>query len=204
MNGVSVRELARPELSEAARVLGRGMRDNPINVQAFGGTADHRVRALTRFFEAALGGLSQRGLILGAFHGSAIIGVCGMAPPGRCNPALGEKLRILPAIVFGNAITVPIRVMRWVGEWSRRDPAHAHWHLGPVAVEPPLQGQGIGRAMMAEFCRRVDDCDAASYLETDKSENVQFYERFGYGVVAEAPVLGVGNWFMMRPSGTIS
>jgi ribosomal protein S18 acetylase RimI-like enzyme len=200
MNGVSVRELQRTELGEAAQILGRGMRDNPINVQAFGGTEDHRVRALTRFFEAALRGLHQRGLIIGAFRGGAMVGVCGMAPPGRCQPALGEKASILPAIVFGNAIGVSLRVVRWVGEWARRDPADTHWHLGPVAVEPELQGHGIGRAMMAAFCRRVDERDAASYLETDKSENVRFYETFGYGVIAEAPVLGVGNWFMMRPS----
>jgi GNAT superfamily N-acetyltransferase len=204
MNGVSVRELARAELSQAARVLGRGMRDNPINVQVFGGTADHRVRVLTRFFDAALRGLHQRGLILGAFRGSALLGVCGMAPAGGCQPAVDEKLRILPAIVFGNAITVPLRVMRWVGEWSRRDPALAHWHLGPVAVEPPLRGQGIGRAMMADFCGRVDEHEAVSYLETDQSDNVRFYEKFGYSVVAEAPVLGVGNWFMMRPRRTVS
>jgi GNAT superfamily N-acetyltransferase len=198
MNGVTVRELERAELGDAARVLGRGMRDNPVNVQAFGGEADHRVRAMTRFFEAVLRGLDRRGTILGALRGGAIIGVCGMAPPGRCQPPLGEKLSVLPAIVLGNAVAVPLRVMRWVGEWSRRDPAHAHWHLGPVAVEPSLQGQGIGGAMVAEFCRRVDDSDAASYLETDKLENVRFYERFGYRVVAEAPVLGVANWFMMR------
>jgi ribosomal protein S18 acetylase RimI-like enzyme len=122
-----------------------------------------------------------------------------MAPPGHCQPALGEKLSILPAIVSGNPLAVPLRVMRWVGEWSRRDPAHAHWHLGPVAIDPPWRGQGIGGAMMADFSRRMDERAAASYLETDKAENVRFYERFGYGVVAEAPVLGVGNWFMTRP-----
>jgi ribosomal protein S18 acetylase RimI-like enzyme len=180
------------------------MRDNPINVQAFGGTDDHRVGALTRFFGAALRGLHRRGLILGAFRGDALVGVCGMAPPGCCQPAFGEKASILPAVVLGNAIGVPLRVVRWVGEWSRRDPADGHWHLGPVAVEPALQGQGIGRAMMADFCRRVDGRGAASYLETDKSENVRFYESFGYGVVAEAPVLGVANWFMLRPSRPVS
>ncbi|HTF33339.1 MAG TPA: GNAT family N-acetyltransferase [Myxococcota bacterium] len=67
-----------------------------------------------------------------------------MAPPGRCQPTIGEKLGILPAVVFGNTIGVPWRVLRWTGQWARRDPAEPHWHLGPVAVDPDLQGQGIG------------------------------------------------------------
>ena len=37
------------------------------------------------------------------------------------------------------------------------------------------------------------------YLETDKSENVRFYQKFGFTVVAQAEILGVANWFMSRP-----
>jgi len=36
------------------------------------------------------------------------------------------------------------------------------------------------------------------YLETDKRENVRFYERFGFEVIAREPVIGVPNWFMRR------
>jgi len=89
--------------------------------------------------------------------------------------------------------------LRWVGEWARRDPAEPHWHLGPVAVDSHLQGQGIGSAMLVDFCARMDDERALSYLETDKSENVRFYQKFGFTVIAEAEILGVPNWFMSRP-----
>ncbi len=44
----SHRELRPSELSEAAQLLSRGMRDNPMNVQAFGSQADRRRRALVR------------------------------------------------------------------------------------------------------------------------------------------------------------
>jgi len=53
--------------------------------------------------------------------------------------------------------------------------------------------------MLAEFCARMDECGALSYLETDKSENVRFYQKFGFRVIEEAPVLGIPNWFMSRP-----
>jgi len=72
----------------------------------------------------------------------------------------------------------------------------SHWHLGPLAVDSHLQGLGIGGAMLAAFCERMDDLRALSYLETDKSENVRFYQRFGFTVIAEAEVVGVRCWFM--------
>ncbi|HTF33338.1 MAG TPA: hypothetical protein VK714_06495 [Myxococcota bacterium] len=52
--------------------------------------------------------------------------------------------------------------------------------------------------MLTKFCAKMDECAALSYLETDKPQNVRFYERFGYTVVAEGLVLGVDNWFMIR------
>jgi ribosomal protein S18 acetylase RimI-like enzyme len=196
-----LRELECADLSEAARLLGRGMRDNPNNIRVFGGAdAERRCRALTRFFGPVLRGLFRRGSILAAFRGEAMVGVCGMAPPGRCQPTAIEKLGVLPAVVFGNALGTSLRVMKWADEWARRDPVEPHWHLGPVAVDSHLQGQGIGAALMTGFCRRMVNLAALSYLETDKTENVGFYQKFGFSVIGEGDVLGVPNWFMSRPA----
>jgi ribosomal protein S18 acetylase RimI-like enzyme len=195
----TVRELQRSELRDAARLVGRGMCDNPANLRAFGiRDAERRYRALTRFFIPVLHGLYQRGSILGAFRDGTLVGVCGIAQPGLCQPAPLEKLRVFPSLVFSNPIRTPLRVLTWVREWARRDPPKPHWHLGPVAVDSHLQGQGIGGAMLAASCARMDDCGMLLYLETDKSENVPFYQKFGFTVVAEADVLGVPNWFMSR------
>jgi GNAT superfamily N-acetyltransferase len=198
MAEISLRELGPSELKEAAQILGRGMRDNPVNVRAFGPHADRRGRAMVRFFEPVVRGLHARGSILGAFRGTTLVGVCGIAPPGRCQPAIGEKLAILPAVVLGNTVGVPLRILRWTADWARRDWQEPHWHLGPVAVDPASQRQGIGVAMLTNFCAQMDRGSALSYLETDKPENVRFYGRFGYTLVAEALVLGVRNWFMLR------
>jgi len=197
---LTVRQLQREELADAARLAGRGMCDNPANVHAFAiQDADRRQRALMRFFVPVLQGLYMRGSILGAFSDGTLAGVCGMARPGFCQPAFLEKLRVFPAVVRGNSPGTPLRVLRWAGEWARRDPSESHWHLGPVAVDPHLQGRGIGTSMLHAFCAMVDECGSLSYLETDKSENVSFYQKFGFTVVAQADVLGVANWFMLRP-----
>jgi len=193
------RQLQRSELGEAARLLGRGMRDNPANIRAFGiRDTERRSWALARFFRPVLHGLYQRGLIWGAFRDGILVGVCGMARPGLCQPSALEKLRVVPSVVFGNPLGTPLRVLRWAAEWARRDPAEPHWHLGPVAVDLHLQDQGIGGAMLVDFCTRMDDEHALSYLETDKSENVRFYQKFGFTVIVQAEILGIPNWFMSR------
>jgi ribosomal protein S18 acetylase RimI-like enzyme len=199
-----LRELQRAELHGAARLLGRAMRDNPINVRAFCIQNDERrCRAVTGLFVPALQGLYRRGLVLGAFCEGTLVGVCGMARPGLCQPTVLEKLSVVPWVLFGNPISTIPRVLTWTREWSRRDLLEPHWHLGPVAVESHLQGQGIGTAMIDDFCARMDQFQTRSYLETDKFENVGFYQKFGFTVIAKAEVLKVPNWFLSRPPRTV-
>jgi predicted N-acetyltransferase YhbS len=109
-----------------------------------------------------------------------------------------EKLSLLPRIfpaVGGGAFA---RVGRWMSTWAEHDPAEPHWHLGPVAVDAHLQGQGIGSLLMTEYCARLDRMRAVGYLETDKPSNVAFYERFGFETTGSATVLNTPNWFMRR------
>lgn len=194
-----LRLLGSGELEGAARLVGKGMRDNPSNMRVFRiPDSEHRSIAMGRFFVPVLKGLFQRGLVLGAFLSNRLVGICGMARPGFCQPNTIEKTKVLPAAVIGNPITTPLLIVNWVKEWSRRDPTEPHWHLGPVVVEPSLQGQGIGTAMLRAFCAIVDDTGANAYLETDKRQNVHLYQRFGFTVVESVEVLGVANWFMSR------
>jgi ribosomal protein S18 acetylase RimI-like enzyme len=199
MSDCILRDLGHAELREAARLVGSAMSQNPINIRAFDIRDRERLsRAQTRFFAPVLRGLFRRGLLMGAFRDGTLVGTCGMAPPSRCQPSVLEKLTVVPSVVLGNPLGTTLRVLRWTGEWARRDPTERHWHLGPVAVDSCLQRQGIGSAMLAAFCARMDSCAEFSYLETDKPENVVFYQKFGFLVAAEAEVLGVPNWFMTR------
>jgi ribosomal protein S18 acetylase RimI-like enzyme len=84
---------------------------------------------------------------------------------------------------------------------SKHHPREPHCHLGPVAVVPEMQGQGIGSQLLEHFCRYVDQAGEVAFLETDKLENARLYERFGFSVTEEALSLGVRNWFMWRPQG---
>lgn len=194
---IEVRDLRADEVSSAVGVLARGMRDNPLHVAAYGADPEWRIRCHARLMRAVLTGSGTLEPIC-ALRDGTLVGVTGVAPPGTCQPTVGQRLRILPTMAVLGPRTAR-RVVRWVSIWAERDPDEPHVHLGPLAVDAHLQGQGIGSAIMREHCRRLDAADEVGYLETDKPENVGFYERFEYAVVGEQPVIGVPNWFMRRP-----
>jgi ribosomal protein S18 acetylase RimI-like enzyme len=198
---IVVRELRQDDLPSAVAVVARGMRDNPIHIAAFGPDEVSRGRRLARMFTVALPLIYSKGTILGAFDGRTLVGIAGMVAPGRCQPSLTEKLTLMPRMIPAIGSSTFTRVGRWVGMWAQHDLKEPHWHLGPVAVDAPLQRQGIGTLLMAEYCARIDRERGIGYLETDKAGNVTFYERFGFSTVRTAPVLDTPNWFMKRASG---
>jgi ribosomal protein S18 acetylase RimI-like enzyme len=174
------------------------MRDNPLHVQAFGEDPQRRGTALARMFEVVLNQYVRKGTVLGAFESDTLVAVCAMIRPGRCQATPVEKLRILPALLAGSGLRSTIRVAQWGSRWSRYDPSEVHWHLGPVAVDLPMQGKGIGTALLRQFSAQMDAEQSVAYLETDKAENVPFYNRFRFDVASQDEVLGVNNWFMIR------
>src|SRR5690554_2687629 len=65
MHPVEIRPLATPDVSLAAGLLGRGMRDNPTHVQAFGADPARRERTLRRIFTPFLERQLNNGRVLG-------------------------------------------------------------------------------------------------------------------------------------------
>jgi len=196
---ISVRDLRPEEIPQAVAVLARGMRDNPLHVAAYGKDPERRLRCHARLMRAVFRTFSAQQPIC-AIRGGTLVGITGVAPVGTCQATPMQRLRLLPSLApLGPRTTA--RVGRWTSGWAKHDPHEAHVHLGPLAVDAHLQGQGIGSLIVQEHCRRLDMAREVGYLETDKRVNVRFYERFGFEVVAEEPVIGVPNWFMRREPG---
>ncbi len=201
LEGLEIGALDATEIEEALGVVARGMRDNPMHVAAFGADPERRLRSLRRFFGGAAKvlGWGPNMLVARGVDG-LIAGVCNMMPPGDCLPSPGQQLRMLPSLL-SNGPHATGRTMSWLGAWSKRDPKERHWHLGPLAVDAHLRGVGVGSKLMRVSCARMDAAGEEAYLETDKPENIRFYERFGFEVIGEQDVLGVANWFMLRRPG---
>ena len=201
LEGLKISALDGAEVGEALDVVARGMRDNPLHLAAYGEDPERRLRKIHRFVCAAFAvkDFSSHTLVARTEDG-AIVGVCGMLPPGDCLPTTGEKLRMIPRLLPNGPRAVG-RMMRWLSAWDKHHPKERHWHLGPVAVDAYLQGLGVGSNLMRSFCEMMDAAGEDAYLETDKEINVHFYERFGFKVIGEEEVLGAPNWFMLRRPG---
>jgi GNAT superfamily N-acetyltransferase len=182
----------------AAVLAARAMRDNPMHVAALGSDAQRRVEVMRRAFEAMLAPGARD--VLGAWLDGRLVGVAGFVASDHCQPRPAQLPGLMPALAAAGSRTP--RMLRWLAAWGRRDPEHPHSHLGPVAVETSLQGRGLGSALLARYAELLDDSGQTGYLETDRLANVRLYERHGFDVVARAPVLGVRNWFMVRPRST--
>ena len=186
------------EIEAVVGVISRGMRDNPTHVAALGEDPDRREKRVRRIFSSVLPVMGHS-LILARHPDGTILGVLGMAAPGRCQANGKQKMKLSLGLLPLRPLALS-RSLRWVGTWEKSDPKERHWHLGPVAVDAHLQGMGIGTKLMRVFCAQMDAAGEVAYLETDKPENVRFYERFGFEVVGEQEVIGVPNWYMARPA----
>jgi GNAT superfamily N-acetyltransferase len=171
---------------------------SPLERAVRGTIDDRQRRGLVRAYTATC---RLPGQVSVASSDDRVVGAIRWVESPRCRLRWSRKLAMAPTAISAFGRNLP-KAMRWVAAWSTRDPSEPHVHLGPIGVQPALQGHGIGSQMLAVYCEQLDLDGDAGYLETDKPENVRLYERFGFDVRGEAYVLGVPNWFMWRkPTG---
>jgi GNAT superfamily N-acetyltransferase len=74
------------------------------------------------------------------------------------------------------------------------------WYLSIVAVNPALQGQGLGRKLLEPTIAEADRVGATCYLETFSPRNFSFYERLGFATKARfaEPTAGAEYAVMVR------
>lgn len=77
-----------------------------------------------------------------------------------------------------------------------------HQYLWQLAVDPPAQRTGVGRALMARVVADAEAAEVPIYLETTKPENVPYYRSFGFVEAApERMPRGAPLWPMLRTAG---
>jgi GNAT superfamily N-acetyltransferase len=191
--GVEVRGLTDAEARHAGAVAARALRDNPMMSYMLPDDALGRLQAGYDTF----GDRIEPGMI-GALVGRHVVGVAGANAPGGCLGATAPpELRTVPAISPVDALGYD-RARHTVSVMCEHDPDERHIHVGPVGVEPGVQGLGVGAAMLGRIGELLDAEGEVAWLETDKPENVVFYRRHGFDVAVEERRLGFPIWFMRR------
>ena len=179
------------DIQESARVLSIAMLNNPLHIGIFQGNGEYERLEIEKMFFELFNTLP--GIVFVAKENTKIVGVM------RMKSCEGSKATDNPK-ESKDENDIGWRKSIWHKEWAHHDPLSQHWHLGPIGVVPSHQGLGIGSMLMQRFCKEVDACLAKAYLETDLDENVRFYEKFGFKVIAESKIFDVKNRYMSRDS----
>jgi GNAT superfamily N-acetyltransferase len=201
-HGATIEALTVRETSEAAEILARAFRDNPLNLGVIGPRSPaRRFWANREGMRALLPVACKHGLVLGARLEGALAGALIATAPGDYPlppPALGARLRTW--LVQG-----PRVMRRWNTVFRALHalhPADPHAYLGTLGVGPAVQRLGVGSALLARWLAVADRDGLPAYLETDKPDNLAFYGKAGFDVVAQTEVFGARVWCMRRPART--
>jgi len=202
MNAPRITTLARSRAGEAANVLARAFFDDPLTLFTLPDAA-HRALALPRLMRVAVTNALDGGHIdatRGRVRGVAIW--LSPEPPGAAEAVeRGEQTRARLARALGPQGWERMNLARnALGERFDADISEPVWHLTLLGVDPVRQGEGVGAALLAPILARADSAGVACYLETFKGENLAFYHKHGFDVLAEGnvPSGGPRYWTMVR------
>jgi GNAT superfamily N-acetyltransferase len=130
--------------------------------------------------------------------------VAAWMPPGAYPRSARREARFyaraMPSMLrIGRRFPVAVRLLT---EIDKRHPKIEHWYLALLAVDPELQRQGVGAALLAPVLERCDDEGLPAYLETQKQTNVSWYGRAGFDVVETVRLPNVAHaptmWTLQR------
>lgn len=196
VNDMDLFKMELGEERQAAKVLSIAMVNNPIHNAALQGQGETERQYLEGMFQEML--IERPREVLLVKHEGAIIGVL-RSQECHGEPASHEQKAAEREVDEATLTDADSRIAHWLNVWDEHDPPEQHRHLGPVGVIPQFQGQGIGSRLMGRFCAQVDSNSEPAYLETDKLENVRFYEKFWFRLIGETDIFGVKSYFMWRP-----
>jgi len=192
--------LSAAEVPPLAAVLARAFRDNPLNVAVIQSDDPvFRIRCNFHGMWALLPVAQARGQVLAArLEGRLAGALVATNPYGYPLPAPPLLARF--RCFWGQGWRVARRWARVFESLDALHPLEPLGYLGTLGVDPSLQGRGVGRALLGRWLAGLDREATGAYLETDRCENVAFYERSGFRVLGETQVLGARIWRMRRPA----
>jgi ribosomal protein S18 acetylase RimI-like enzyme len=168
---------------------------------------DRRTRAkvLKPFFLAAVRDAIPFGAVYAAVQDGVVMGIAVWLPPGAFPWSQARKLRATWAFtkVWAADRQAFVTFTRLGTISERNHPSDAHWSLEALGIRPEAQRQGLGSRLVEPMLRRADDQGVECYLETSDPKNIAYYERFGFRVVTDEPLLldGPPHIAMRRPVG---
>ena len=187
-----VRKATSSALAPLSEALARAFDDDPIVNWAFSHPG-RRAGGARRFFARMLRWALPQGAVYAHGDGAAAL----WALPGQWRMTHREEAGFLTLVPW-IGLRSPI-VGYGLGLVETRHPRDPHAYLAVLGVDPPLQGGGVGSALLAPMLHTCDRDLIPAYLETGKERNVDFYSRHGFRVTEELQLpRGPRVWLMWR------
>lgn len=184
---MEIRPIQKSEYLEASKLLSQAFQKTPlINAAIY----DNNSKILQLAFKFMISKKNAKVIVA---KEDKIVGVMTMVQCPEKKYSLIFKIKKLLTRIFGNKTAK--NLLRIEKIWKKYDPKKPHWHLGPIAVLPEKQNNGIGKKLIA-YC--IENIDGPAYLEVDQIKNVKLYEKFDFKVIGTTEILSIKNWFMWR------
>ncbi len=166
----------------------------------FAKTATQEHHSTPVFIQAIMRDVMKHGEVSVVEMGGRVAGAAAWLPPGA-TPLTGWRrarvsLATSRALVMGRNRRIGLRLL---DEVARSQPTEPHWYLALLGIDPAFQRRGLGGALLTPQLSACDTTSAPAFLETQKVENLLFYERFGFRVLKEISVpVSPKVWQMWR------
>jgi GNAT superfamily N-acetyltransferase len=196
MPTIEVAPLAEAQLEDAGRALALAFQDDPLQSYVLPDPEERARRSPAHFATFIRYGhlFGEVYTTPGTPEGAAI-----WQPPGAAitpERAVSAGLNRLSTLIGADALERLGRVLDYREAVHHRDLPSEHWYLMLVGVVPVQQRQGVGRALLQPILNRADSAGLWCFLDTAQPQNVPFYQKLGFRVLAETvePESGLRLW----------
>lgn len=180
---------ARPiDRDAAVRVLAEAFQDDPVLAWMVPEPVERR-RVLGPVFDLFVGAFARHDETHVVPTADVVAAVALWAPPGveAIHPDDEEVFSTRMEAIAGEHMARLAICTEMMAEAHPEEPA---WYLQFLAVDPLVQGMGLGSVALREVLARADAAGQPAYLEATSARNRAFYLRHGFRDVGEIALPG--------------
>ena len=185
------------------KVAGSAFQDDPVSVFIYPDENKRKQKLGYGFYM-----LYKYGMRIGTAHATSnnLEGIVMWLPPDKIYISFWTIMRnggfhaMRKAGLGIKAIKRSMAVFKYEESKHKQLVPFDHWYLQNIAVKPEEQGKGYGGLLLSAMIKKIDSEGLPIYLETNKEENLSFYQKYGFEILEHViiPKTDVPLWCMLR------